>query len=287
MQAREAVARTAVVTVGTDETLERAARLMLAHGIRHLPVLEADGRLVGLLSERDVLGVRGYGVIAMQSAVRTAMATPVETARADAPLEEVAERLATRRIGCLPLVDGDRLVGILTTTDLLAQQVDRRRAVRALEGVASDVMTHDPVTAHPDDLLLDAVARMSQRGVRHLPVVDGLGRPLGMLSDRDVRRVLGNLASREGESGLERRVAEYRVGDVATIPVMTVEPETTLELVVRRFVDDRVGALAVVADDGTLAGIVSYIDVLKTLVGERHEPAETAAFPPEPSLSPS
>ena len=283
MQAREAMSRAQPLVVDADEKLERAARVMLENGIRHLPVLE-HGKLAGVLSERDLLAFHGYG--GLQAPVSEAMKREVEWARADDDVSQVAERMAAHKLGCMPLVDGEEVVGIVTTTDLLGLEVAQAPAPRAwlLERTAGDLMSAEPLHVHPDDRLLDALSRMSQRGVRHLPVVDGERRPVAMLSDRDVRRAIGDVAAREGESGVARRVVEYRVQDVASVPVMVVEERTPLSGFLRRFVDDRVGAVAVVDDEGRLAGVVSYIDVLDELAGRVHEPSGVAAVPPEPML---
>ncbi len=283
MRAREALPRALLRTVDADQTLERAARMMLEGGIRHLPVVD-QGRLVGVLSERDLLAFHGYG--GLEAPVSMAMSRKVETAAGDDDLTEVAERMAAGKLGCMPVVEGDELVGILTTTDLLGLKFARPPGRRPwlLERTAAEVMTAAPLCVHPDDRLMDALARMSQRGVRHLPVIDGDTRPIAMLSDRDVRRAFGDVAAKEGERGVARRAADYRVQDVASAPVIAVEEAAALSQFVRRFLDDRVGAVAVVDDDGRLTGIVSYIDVLAELVGEVHQPSGVAAIQPEPTL---
>jgi CBS domain-containing protein len=285
MLVRDAISRTPVVTIDANDTLEHAARLLLERGIRHLPVIE-DGRLAGVLSERDVVAFRGYG--GFKAPVSMALVrTELETASPDDELEAVARRMASRKVGCVPVVEGGRVVGIVTTTDLLAGhvgQAGRALAVSGLEARVGEVMSRDVLTVHPDDRLLDAVGRMSSRAVRHLPVVDGDTRPLGMLSDRDVRRALGETAAREGEAGLQRRVSEYRVQDVARRPALTIDEDATLLEAARRMLDDHVGALVVTGRDGRVAGLVSYVDVLAKLAGRLAGPSGVAVVPPEPAM---
>lgn len=283
MQVRDAIARSKVVVVDVNDTIEHAARLMLERGIRHLPVLDG-GRLVGVLSERDVLSFRGYG--GLKAPVSMAMVREgLETARPDESLEAIGKRMAGHKLGCLPVLEGTTLVGILTATDLLAGHVGGPRVlVHPLEAPVREAMTPDPLTAHPDDRLLDVVGRMAGRGVRHLPVVDGDLRPLGMLSDRDVRRALGESAATEGESGVERRVGDYRVQDVARMPALSVDAEASLAEAAQRMVDSHVGAVAVTGNDGRLAGIVSYVDVLTRALGQLHGPSGVVAVPPEPMV---
>jgi CBS domain-containing protein len=283
MQVRDALAARPVVTVKDTDTLERASRLMLENGCRHLPVL-SEGELVGVLSDQDVVAFHGYG--GLRAPVARAMTREPLTARPEEPLADVARAMAQRKVGCLPILEGRALVGILTTTDLLMRHVDPpapRKAPGPLEGSIQPLMTHEPATVHPDDRLLDAVGRMTNLGVRHLPVVDGDNRPLGMLSDRDVRRTLGSVAATEGDIAVPRRVVDYRVADVGTFPAMTLEEGASIRAAVQRFVDDRVGALAIVGKDGRISGVLSYVDVLESLAGVMHAPT-VAVSPTGPTM---
>jgi acetoin utilization protein AcuB len=119
------------------------------------------------------------------------------------------------------------------------------------------------VTAETD--LFDVAALMWQRRIRHLPVVDGDRRVVGMVSDRDLRRASGDLqAFLEGRGARDwARVA--RAGDIMTTTVATVSTETPLPNVVAQLVERQVGALPVLDSAGQLAGIVSYLDVIQAL----------------------
>lgn len=104
--------------------------------------------------------------------------TPADTANGAARI------MRERRISCLPVVEDERIVGILTDADL------RDRVVA--EGCASDVqiadiMTHRPLTLAPDALAFDALASMMQRKISHVPVVEA-GRLTGILTQTDLIR---------------------------------------------------------------------------------------------------
>jgi acetoin utilization protein AcuB len=270
------------VTVRSDDTLDTAGRLMLARAIRHLPVYE-NGKLLGVLSERDLLAFRGYG--GLMAPVRNAMQSPAQTATPDDEVEAVALRLATDRIGCLPIMEGGKLVGIVTTTDLLAQRARGSEVRRTgISGRVADAMTRDPQTARLDDMLLDALGRMTNANIRHLPIVDGENRVLGMLSDRDVRRALGDLSVTEGEEGLRLRIREARVGQAASLGALSVSQDAALTDAVNLFIDHRIGALPVVDEGGRLVGILSYIDVLKHLAGTDVTRSGAAVIPPGPQV---
>lgn len=123
--------RARVITIQHDESLDCAQTLMALHGIRHLPVLDGQ-RIVGVLSDRDVLGVmvqqrRGAcGSRAGKSyflppgvRVDEAMSADPVIVAPDTDIEEAARLLISRKIGCLPVIDRDRVVGIITETDIL------------------------------------------------------------------------------------------------------------------------------------------------------------------------
>jgi len=125
------------VMTGDPTTLKRNDKLTLADDImrlgrvRHLPVLDDDAQnLVGIVTQRDLFRdalaqALGYGRHAQRKildalAVKEVMATDVVTIKPDAPLVEAARLLTERKIGCLPVVENGRLVGILTEGDFVA-----------------------------------------------------------------------------------------------------------------------------------------------------------------------
>jgi acetoin utilization protein AcuB len=111
------VMTSAVETVTPGESAEKAYERMRGRGIHHLVVVE-DGGVVGVISDRD-LGGRTGASTRRDRAVGDLMASPVVTAQPDSTLREAAKLLRGRSIGCLPVVDGRRLVGILTLSDVL------------------------------------------------------------------------------------------------------------------------------------------------------------------------
>lgn len=119
-----------VTTLKRNDTLSLADDIMNLGRIRHLPVLDDDEReLVGMVSQRDLFrgalakalgyGQRGQRKVLDNLLVKEVMATDVVTTTPDTPLVEAAKILMTRKIGCLPVVDGGRLVGILTEADFV------------------------------------------------------------------------------------------------------------------------------------------------------------------------
>jgi acetoin utilization protein AcuB len=113
---------TNLVTVGPNEASQRAYQLMRDHRFRHLPVV-ANGRLVGILSDRDLRPILFSPGLA-ETRVADLMTEQPTTIAPDAGVEDAASLLVVKKIGCLPVVEGDRLIGIITETDLLAVLVE-------------------------------------------------------------------------------------------------------------------------------------------------------------------
>jgi CBS domain-containing membrane protein len=121
---------TNLFTLYDDQTLEMAEDVMNWHRIRHIPVIDRNRHLVGLVTHRDLL--RGAVSCFANPApghqrelnahipVRDLMRTRVITVAPDTTLEMAAEILIDEKVGCLPVVEGEKLVGIVTEADFVA-----------------------------------------------------------------------------------------------------------------------------------------------------------------------
>ena len=94
----------------------------------------------------------------------------VFTASADELVEQVTARLAEQRIGALPVVDGQRVIGIFSERDFIYGLASHGSAM--LQKKVSEVMTAPAITVTADTPVLSALSLMSRRRIRHLPVVD-------------------------------------------------------------------------------------------------------------------
>jgi CBS domain-containing protein len=118
-----------VVTVERNEKLRIADDVMRLGRIRHLPVVDGEGKLAGIVTQRDLfhsalLKALGYGSHAQQQAldlvvIKEAMRTEVTTTTLDTPLVDAAKVMLERKIGCLVVMDGEKIAGILTEADFV------------------------------------------------------------------------------------------------------------------------------------------------------------------------
>jgi acetoin utilization protein AcuB len=112
-------------TIGRAQPLTIALRIMRDQGIRHLPVLDG-GQLIGLLSERDVFLIESLpGTNPTNVRAEEAMVQGLLTTTPDTPLAEVVEAMVARKVGSAVALDGDRVVGVLTTIDALRALLDQ------------------------------------------------------------------------------------------------------------------------------------------------------------------
>jgi CBS domain-containing protein len=127
MQVREIMSKD-IEVVGRNDNLRTVEERMATKQLRHLPVLE-QGEVVGIVTQRDLFkaamsSTMGYGEKAQQAylqsvRVKEIMTYPVVTVAPDTSVAVVAEMMINKGIGCLPVVDGTTLVGMITKTDLL------------------------------------------------------------------------------------------------------------------------------------------------------------------------
>ena len=116
-QVRE-VMTTDPAVVSPDDTLERAWAMMTGEGYRHLPVVK-DGQLVGVLSITDIGRLGATVPSLMARTVGEWMTKNPITVGPDEPVERAAGQMGLHKVNCLPVVTGGKLVGIVTTYDLL------------------------------------------------------------------------------------------------------------------------------------------------------------------------
>ncbi len=116
------------VTTTTDTSLKEALELIRSKPFRHLPVVDESGKLVGVVTEKSLvyasptpataLSVFEVDYILSRTKIGQIIQGPVVTVEPDLPLEEAARVMIDHRFGCLPVVEDDKLIGIISDTDI-------------------------------------------------------------------------------------------------------------------------------------------------------------------------
>lgn len=116
---------------------------------------------------------------------------------------------------------------------------------------AKDLMTPAPVAIDAGAPVSKAVELLASLDIRHLPIVNAGGAIVGMISDRDVSGEVTKTAS---------------VTSVMSAPPICAREDADVSALAKLMVDHKIGAVAIVSAEGLLVGIVSYVDVLRTLI---------------------
>lgn len=259
-----------VLTVTPDTSLAIGWRLMEDHHIRHLPVT-ADGRLVGLVTDRDIrraspsatpLHTQAEITVYMGTTpIESCMTQDVITVSPEADIALATQKMLDGRFGCLPVLAQHRLVGILTEIDLLrgylagAVPISKRMTVR-------DAMQDLLILLTPEDLLSTAYQRMQGGIVRHLPILDDEDKLVGVITDRDIRQVGAFDEAAIMSQELTERFGMMTVSELMTTQVVTVRSDTALTEAAEIFLTRKFGCLPVICEDRTLAGILTITDLL-------------------------
>lgn len=116
------------ITAQPETTHKQAVELMREKHIHHLPIVDKSGRLVGIVVEEDLfhaqptpattLSIYEIHSLLSRLQLKEIMRHPVHTVVPDCPLEEAARMMIEESVGCLPVVDHDEIVGIITDTDI-------------------------------------------------------------------------------------------------------------------------------------------------------------------------
>jgi CBS domain-containing protein len=206
------------ITITPETTVSQAVNLMVEHDIKRLPVVDAKGKLLGLVSRVNVLRALAQPPVAETSRqipppghhvrVNEIMMKQVPTVKASAPLAEIVDLLVSNVQRRVVVVDEQRqVIGIITDGDLIKRATPKERPgiIQSLarrlppgqadkfylsQRVAAEVMTSPVITVSPETLLLEALHLLLDRHIKRLPVVDAEGRLVGLVGRGGVLQVL-------------------------------------------------------------------------------------------------
>jgi CBS domain-containing protein len=130
-----------VITLNQKDTVSEAAKLMSKWNIGFIPLMDDDGKLVGVVTDRDLV-LRGYAHgLPADTSLRTIMSKPCITAPKDISVEEAADIMASKQIRRLCVVDEGRLAGICTLGDISLSRTGKDDAGDALAKISQPAVS--------------------------------------------------------------------------------------------------------------------------------------------------
>lgn len=295
--------------VSAESSLAEAARLLLSSIFTGLPVVDQHGRPVGVITQGDLIARGGLplrlGLLAQsgQEGLEATMAAlaarrvvecmtaPAQTIAADRPLAEAVERMLTKELKRLPVVDGSgRLVGMLSRLDIfkiVMRASPDWEAFRAQDievknlRIVADILRRDTRTVLAEASLDQVIGIIDGNDIQRVAVVSPEGRLLGIIADSDLLRYfqpdqegLRSLLARmtqpfrkEGAREGDTRLAEIRASEVMRTDLATIREGAAIEEAVRLMTEQGLKRLPVVDDNGCFQGMISRDSLLRTGFG--------------------
>jgi CBS domain-containing protein len=187
-----------LATLQDSATIDDAITIIVQKKIGGLPIVNADGVLCGIVTERDVMKVLATEKV--DRTVEDVMATKLRVTEPDAPIGKVTRELTEHRFRRLPVVSGDVLYGIITTSDIMRYLGTKKVFDQMVTGDVAEVMDL-PVrtlvsgklfTTTPERSINDAAREMLEQNVGALPVIEK-ARLIGLVTEFDMVKALAQV----------------------------------------------------------------------------------------------
>lgn len=234
-----------------SDTINKVVDKIVSTGHRRIPIVSKHGGVVGVITKSDILDafLRKED---FDSEVSEIMVRDPILCNVDEQLDRTLQKFKLSRRGGFPVVDGKRLVGMISERDFVKQLlgIDIGISVEA-------VMTRKPFIIQPNISILDCLKIMVNTHYRRLPVVAD-GRAVGIVTSEDLLRYI--YKHKYNFEALDEPLEKVMVRDVFTI-----RKGDDLSVAIKIMETKGVGGLLVVGDDKRLEGIITERDILKKI----------------------
>jgi len=302
--------RSGVTTVPPDAPVQQVVDLLIERGYRALPVVDENRRVVGIITDGDLLRLAGLQarlslqdslspealrrqfaeIAAKADRAADIMSQPVRTIRSNASLREAADMLLHQDLKRLPVVDAEgRFLGLISRVDVL-RLIEYNRPIAHTDGqpaprtgeTVTDLMETNAPTTHPGDDLETILQALERSRQRRVVVVNEHDVPVGIITDGDILR-----RSQHGqEPGLMDRLRSLVTGepaprvalpegdetaaDLMTSPVTVVPQDISRYAALAIMLRDQIKRLPVVDEEGRLLGLLGRTSLLHGLVASEN-----------------
>lgn len=251
-----------LITVDKDQNLSDALKLLRKHNVSRLPVTN-NKELVGIISERDIankLGSSKYeSMPASRLHISSVMVKDVFTVPQSMQLEDVAKLMLENGIGSVPVMDDEKMVGIVSKADF----------VTLATGIAFDkitvkeIMSKELVSVSPTERLIHGRRLMIESHVGRLPVIDD-GKLVGMITSKDLMRAFIDFRKKVPEKYQKSQIKEVLIEDIMSTNPTYVTKDMSITEVSKIMMETGFNGLPVVEDD-QVVGIITQTDILKLI----------------------
>jgi CBS domain-containing protein len=189
-----------VLTVPETMQLDDVARLMLDNGIGSVPVMNTEDKMVGIVSKADFVTL-AVGIAFDKITVKEIMTKDLIVVSPTDRLVHARRQMMEGHVGRVPVVDEGKLVGMVTSKDLMRAFIDFRKKVpekyqksQIKEVHVEDIMSHNPTFTSKDATISEVSKIMMETGYNGLPVVEG-DEVVGIITQTDILRLIEKLES--------------------------------------------------------------------------------------------
>lgn len=245
-----------LITCRQDAALGQVAVMLTQHHVHALVVVDRDRRPIGLISDFDLLAGEWLSADSESLAVMrklTAgdlMSHPITSVEASVPLTEAARLMLEKDISRLLVTEDGKPAGMIAGSDFVASIA---RAEKARREIVADVMSDAILVCRDKTPITSAARTMTQAGWRSVLIVDSRGRPLGVLSEKDLISLLQN------------GVKEHVLVSAVMHPMQTIDIRASLREAADMMIQNHHHRLVVVDvqdPDSFPLGIVSSFDIV-------------------------
>lgn len=190
-----------VIKVSEDRDLIDVADLMLENSIGSVPVMDADDKLVGIVSKADFLTLAN-GKAFDKIPVKDVMSKNITSVNPSERVVHGRRLMLDEKVGRLPVIEDDKLVGIITSKDLIKLFIDVKKNVpdnhqktKLKEVLVEDIMSPNPLSANENESISKVDNLMLETGFNGLPIINNDDVVVGMITQTDILKLLVYLES--------------------------------------------------------------------------------------------
>jgi len=253
---------TTLITIDKDQNLSDALKLLRKNKISRLPVLN-NKQLVGIISERDIakkLGSSKYeSMPASRLHVSSVMVKDVISVPQTMLLDEVAKIMLDNGIGSVPVMNDDKMVGIVSKADFVTLAVEGEYE----KILVKDLMTKDVAFVNPSERLVHARRVILDTKVGRLPVIEE-DKLVGMITSKDLMRAFIDFRKHVPEKYQKSQIKDVLVEDIMSRNPTYATRDMPISEVAEVMISTGFNGLPVI-DSSRVVGIITQTDILKLI----------------------